>query len=122
MSRVRSASTGDIHELTAAEMSAAFADRSLSPREVAAALLARIERLDGVINAFCFLDPEETLRQARESEARWMQKAPRSPLDGVPVAVKDILLTRGWPTRRGSRTIDRRRPVGRRRPRRRAAP
>ena len=98
-------STGDIHELTAAELSAAFAARALSPDEVAAALLARIERLDGVINAFCVLDPEETLRQARESELRWMQKAPRSPLDGVPVAIKDILLTRGWPTRRGSRTV-----------------
>ena len=96
---------GEIHELTAAEMSAAFSDRSLSPREVAAALLARIERLDGAINAFCFLDPDETLRQAAKSEARWTAGEPLSPLDGVPVAIKDILLTRGWSTRRGSRTI-----------------
>ena len=97
---------GDIHALTAAELSAAFAARSLSPREVAAALLARIEKLDGAINAFCFLDPDETLRQARASERRWMENAPLSPLDGVPVAIKDILLTRGWPTLRGSRTVD----------------
>ena len=97
---------GDIHALTAAELSAAFAARSLSPREVAAALLARIEKLDGAIIAFCFLDPDETLRQARASERRWMENAPLSPLDGVPVAIKDILLTRGWPTLRGSRTVD----------------
>ncbi len=43
---------------------------------------------------------------ARASEARWVKDAPLSPLDGVPVAVKDLLLTRGWPTLRGSRTID----------------
>ena len=98
--------SGDVHELTAAELSAAFAGRSLSPREVAAALLARIERLDGAINAFCLLDPEETLQQAAESEARWTAGAQLSPLDGVPVAVKDILLNRGWPTLRGSRTVD----------------
>ncbi len=98
--------SGDIHDLTAAEMAAAFTKRNLSPREVATALLDRIERLDGAINAFCLLDAEETLRQAGESEARWHAGAPLSLLDGVPVAVKDILLTRGWPTLRGSRTID----------------
>lgn len=101
---------GDIHNLTAAEMSAAFSDRSLSPREVAAGLLARIDRFDPQINAFCLLDPDETLRQAAQSETRWLAGAPRSPLDGVPVAVKDILLTRGWPTLRGSRTTDPRGP------------
>jgi aspartyl-tRNA(Asn)/glutamyl-tRNA(Gln) amidotransferase subunit A len=97
----------DIHRLTAAELSSAFRGRELSPVEAASALLDRIEILDGAINAFCFLDQEETLRQARESEARWMSGAPLSLLDGVPVAVKDILLTRGWPTLRGSRTVDR---------------
>jgi aspartyl-tRNA(Asn)/glutamyl-tRNA(Gln) amidotransferase subunit A len=96
----------DIHELTASELSAAFAGRRLSPREVAAAFLDRIEKLDPAINAFCFLDQEATLRQAAESETRWTAGAPLSPLDGVPVAVKDILLTRGWPTLRGSRTVD----------------
>lgn len=95
-----------IPDLTAAEISASYSDRSLSPREVAAALLARIDRLDPQINAFCCLDRDETLRQAAQSEARWHAGAPLSPLDGVPVAVKDILLTRGWPTRRGSRTVD----------------
>lgn len=99
-------SAGRIHEWTAAELSAAFAGRGLSPREAAIALLDRIEALDGAINAFCLIDRDATLRQAAESEARWMAGAPLSPLDGVPVAIKDILLTRGWPTLRGSRTAD----------------
>lgn len=95
-----------IHDLTAAELSVAYAERRLSPRETATALLDRIARHDGAINAFCLLDPEETLRQAAASEARWRAGVPLSPLDGVPVAVKDLLLTRGWPTLRGSRTVD----------------
>jgi aspartyl-tRNA(Asn)/glutamyl-tRNA(Gln) amidotransferase subunit A len=43
---------------------------------------------------------------AEGSEARWTEGEPLSPLDGVPVAIKDILLTKGWPTRRGSLTVD----------------
>ena len=38
--------------------------------------------------------------------ARWTAGNPLSPLDGVPVAVKDLLLTKGWPTLRGSLTVD----------------
>ena len=94
------------HEQTAAELSLAFATHQVSPVEVAKALLERIAALDGEINAFCLVDPQATLNQAEQSELRWMAGAPRSPLDGVPVAVKDLLLTSGWPTLRGSRTVD----------------
>ena len=58
------------------------------------------------INAFCLIDATHDLGAGPASEARWMKNAPLSPLDGVPVAIKDLLLTRGWPTLRGSRTID----------------
>ena len=51
------------------------------------------------------------MAMAEASEARWMEGDPLSPLDGVPVAVKDLLLTKGWPTRRGSLTVDRKRSV-----------
>jgi aspartyl-tRNA(Asn)/glutamyl-tRNA(Gln) amidotransferase subunit A len=102
---MRQSASGAIHELTAVELSGAFAAHQLSPVEVAAALLDRITRHDADVNAFCVLDPEMTPSQARASEARWRAGAPLSPLDGVPVAVKDILLTRGWATRRGSRTV-----------------
>jgi aspartyl-tRNA(Asn)/glutamyl-tRNA(Gln) amidotransferase subunit A len=98
--------TKEPHELSAAELSTAFAARDLSPVEVTEGCLARIEALDAEINAFCLVDPETSRRQAEESEQRWMEGVPRSPLDGVPVAIKDLLLTSGWPTRRGSLTVD----------------
>ncbi|MGZ4708027.1 MAG: amidase family protein, partial [Acidimicrobiales bacterium] len=39
-------------------------------------------------------------------EARWMRGEPKGLLDGVPVSIKDLLLTKGWPTLRGSKTVD----------------
>jgi len=92
--------------MTAAELSALFSDCDLSPVDVAEACLGRIEALDSEINAFCFVDREAVLRMAQASEGRWTEGEPLSPLDGVPVAIKDILLTKGWPTRRGSLTVD----------------
>jgi aspartyl-tRNA(Asn)/glutamyl-tRNA(Gln) amidotransferase subunit A len=92
--------------MTAAELSAAYASKELSPVEAAEALLGRIEALDAGINAFCLIDAAATLKQAEESHERWMADEALSPLDGVPVAVKDLLLTKGWPTRRGSMTVD----------------
>ena len=92
--------------MTAAELSAAYAAKTLSPVEAAEALLSRIAALDPKINAFCLVDREAAGANARAAEARWQKGAPLSPLDGVPVAVKDILLTKGWPTLRGSRTVD----------------
>ena len=98
--------TKAIHAMTAAELSAAYATNRLSPVEVAETLLSRIEALDPKINAFCLVDRETAGAQARAAEARWRTGAALSPLDGVPMAVKDILLTKGWPTLRGSRTVD----------------
>jgi aspartyl-tRNA(Asn)/glutamyl-tRNA(Gln) amidotransferase subunit A len=92
--------------MTAAELSAAYAAKTLSPVEAAEALLSRIAALDPKINAFCLVDREAAGANARAAEARWQKGAALSPLDGVPVAVKDILLTKGWPTLRGSRTVD----------------
>ena len=46
------------------------------------------------------------MQSARDSEARWQRGAPIGPLDGVPTSIKDLILTRGWPTRRGSMTVD----------------
>ncbi len=96
----------ELHEMTAVELSEAFRERDASPVEAAEAFLTRIEALDSTLNAFCLVDPETTMAQAEASAARWQEGAPLSPLDGVPVAIKDLLLTRGWPTRRGSLTVD----------------
>lgn len=94
------------HELSAEQLSRAYHDGDLSPVEVTQGLLARIEALDSEINAFCLIDAHTTLQQAEASEQRWQEGNPLSPLDGVPVAVKDLLVTKGWATRRGSLTVD----------------
>jgi aspartyl-tRNA(Asn)/glutamyl-tRNA(Gln) amidotransferase subunit A len=94
-----------ITEMTAADLAAAYRSRALSPREAAAAYLDRITAVDPEVNAFCLVCPDEAASQAEAAESRFMAAAPLGPLDGVPVAVKDLLLTRGWPTRRGSRLI-----------------
>lgn len=92
--------------MTASELSALFAVRDLSPVEVTEACLTRIEALDAEVNAFCHMDGDAARASAEAAEKRWLEGEPLSPLDGVPVAVKDLLLTKGWPTLRGSRTVD----------------
>src|SRR5580765_4464003 len=94
------------HEMTAAELSTAFQSKELSPVEVAESLLGRIEALDSEINCFCLIDAPVTMQMAEASEGRWLAGEPLSPIDGVPVAIKDLLITKGWATRRGSLTVD----------------
>ncbi|HTN82370.1 MAG TPA: amidase [Sorangium sp.] len=93
-------------QATAVELLALYRSRSASPVEALRAVLAHVERHGAPLNAFALLDEERALDAARASEARWARGAPVGRLDGVPVSVKDLLLTRGWPTLRGSRTVD----------------
>jgi Asp-tRNA(Asn)/Glu-tRNA(Gln) amidotransferase A subunit family amidase len=85
-----------------AELAAGYRRRALSPVEVIEALFAAIERDGGRINAFALLDRERAVAAARESEKRFASGAPRGPLDGIPVSIKDLTGVAGWPTRRGS--------------------
>ena len=93
-------------ERSAIELTEAYRAGALSPVEVARASLERIERRDPALNAFCLLDADRALADAAASEARWRRGEPAGAVDGVPVGVKDVFLTRGWPTLRGSRAID----------------
>lgn len=95
----------DLAMMSASELAKAYGARRLSPVEVTQAALERIEKSQPVLNAFCLVDPEAALADAKASEARWAKSAPLGPVDGVPTTIKDIILTRGWPTLRGSRTI-----------------
>ncbi len=91
---------------TASELLTLYRSGAASPVEAAQAVLARIEQWNPTLRAFCHLAPDDTLAAARASEARWRLGAPCGPLDGVPVSIKDLILTRGWPTLRGSRGVD----------------
>ena len=90
----------------ATRLLALYRSRQLSPVEVIEHTLRRLETYESAINAFVLYDPETGLAMARTSEARWQKGEPQGLLDGVPVALKDTLLTRGWPRLLGSRTID----------------
>ncbi|GAC67267.1 amidase [Gordonia soli] len=91
--------------LSAGDLVAGYADGSLSPVAVAQEHLAAIADDDPAINSYCLVDEESATAAARESEQRYAAGVPLGPLDGVPVSVKDLLLTRGWPTLRGSELI-----------------
>ncbi len=98
--------SNELCSLSATELVLLYRAKRLSPVEVIRAVLHRVESLNPVLNAFCHLDPDFALESARMSEARWMKGEPRGLLDGVPASIKDLLYTKGWPTLRGSKTID----------------
>ena len=91
---------------TATELLALYRAKAASPVEATQAVLARINQLNPQLKAFILVDDAAALQAARASEARWQRGAPIGLLDGVPTAIKDLILTRGWPTRRGSLTVN----------------
>ncbi len=93
-------------ECSATELLALYRARAASPVEATREVLARIDRLNPQLKAYCLVDAESALRSAAQSEARWQRGAPIGLLDGVPTSIKDLILTAGWPTRRGSRSVD----------------
>jgi len=96
----------DIAFASAAELTGLYSSGKLSPVEVTSALLDRLDALQPELNAFCVVDHEGALEVARASEARWRAGSPLSPFDGVPATIKDLMLMRGFPTRRGSYLIE----------------
>jgi aspartyl-tRNA(Asn)/glutamyl-tRNA(Gln) amidotransferase subunit A len=92
-----------LHERSAAELSSAYSSGELSPLQVARSLLERIEAWEPRINALYRVHREGALEQARASEGRWRAGRPRSPLDGVPLTIKENIATRGDPAPVGTR-------------------
>ncbi len=106
--------TTDLTQCPAHELIGLYRSGQASPVEATQAVLSRIDRLNPQLNAFCLVDADAALSAARASEARWQAHrrsgAPVGEPEGVPTSLKDLILTRGWPTLRGSRTIDPKQP------------
>ncbi len=96
------ASANEICAMDAVSLAALVRQRKLSPLEVVDAALARIERLDSTLHAFCTLTPELARAEARRVESEIVSGRDAGLLGGIPVAHKDLILTRGVRTASGS--------------------
>jgi aspartyl-tRNA(Asn)/glutamyl-tRNA(Gln) amidotransferase subunit A len=93
-------------DMTAAALLDDYRAGRSTPTEAVRGCLERIATLDPVLNAFCLTDPAGALAAAEASDARWARGEPAGKLDGVPVSIKDLFLTKGWPTLCGSKAVD----------------
>lgn len=91
----------DIWKLSASDLSAAFARGEVTPDEALTTYLERIERLDPILNCYTALSGSAA-EQAAESSARYRAGKPLSPIDGLPLAVKDSLKVAGMSAAWGS--------------------
>lgn len=96
----------ELWRLRAVELEHGYRSGTISPVDAVDAILGRIAALNGAVNCYCCVDEAGARAAARESAARWRAGQPLSDLDGIPFSVKDVLETRGLPTRYGSRAID----------------
>src|SRR5438067_2638604 len=100
------ASENDLAYLSAVLLLDLYRRRELSPVEATRLIFDRLDALQSRINAFCVVDRDGALAAARASEGRWLGGEAAGRLDGVPVTIKDLILMRGIPTRRGSRLVE----------------
>jgi amidase len=94
-----------LHDLTALEAAAAVRAKDVSPVELVDHALDRITALDDRVGAFVTVTADAARDQARAAEAAVSSGAPLPPLHGVPIAIKDLEMTRGVPTKFGSRVM-----------------
>ncbi len=87
---------------TLKQLSAQLKNKQVSATELAQSYLARIAASD--LNAFTGVNPELTLAQASEADAR-LAAGSAGELTGLPIAHKDIFVTRGWPSTAGSKML-----------------
>jgi aspartyl-tRNA(Asn)/glutamyl-tRNA(Gln) amidotransferase subunit A len=96
----------EIGYMSAFDMAAAIKAKKLSPVEVMEAILARIERLNPRVNAYCTLLAQSAREEAKDAETAVMKRKKLGPLHGVPVSIKDLIFTKGVRTTFGSRIYE----------------
>jgi aspartyl-tRNA(Asn)/glutamyl-tRNA(Gln) amidotransferase subunit A len=99
-------SDSDLCYMPATDLAAAIRRKQVSPVEVITAVLARIEQLNPELNAFCLVTAETARQAAQAAEQAVMRGEPLGPLHGVPVSIKDLVLTKGVRTMRGSKLYE----------------
>ena len=94
----------DLHDLGVAELAAQLAAGAVSSVEVTQHFFKRIEQ-HSALGAFLAVDLDVSLAQARAADAR-LAAGERTPLLGVPLAHKDVFVTRDFPTTAGSKMLE----------------
>ncbi len=92
--------------LPAVQLAAAIRAKQISPVEVTRAVLDRIAKLNPRLNAFCTVSADAAMQSAREAEAAVMRGDPLGLLHGVPISIKDLLLTQGVRATFGSKLFE----------------
>jgi aspartyl-tRNA(Asn)/glutamyl-tRNA(Gln) amidotransferase subunit A len=100
----------DLIKMSAAELGAKIAGGEVSAEEATRAHLDRIAEVDGRVHAFLHVDTEGAVAAARAVDARRAAGERLGPLAGVPIAVKDIVATKGVPTTAASKILEGWRP------------
>ncbi|MCB9871645.1 MAG: amidase [Planctomycetes bacterium] len=100
----------DLCFTSAVELARMIRERQISPVELMAAVLARIDDVNPKLNAFTKLLPEQAMDGARAAEHAVMKGEPLGPLHGLPLSIKDMVLTKGVTTMMGSRIFEHRVP------------
>ncbi|WP_309386330.1 Asp-tRNA(Asn)/Glu-tRNA(Gln) amidotransferase subunit GatA [Cerasicoccus frondis] len=95
----------ELYEQTAAELSALLEQGKVSAKEIMAAFLSRIDNVEGKVRSFNSFDREDALRQADESDTRRAEGRALSPLDGIPVALKDVIAVKDQPLTASSKIL-----------------
>ncbi|CAN3129609.1 amidase [Mycobacterium sp. smrl_JER01] len=101
-----------LSSLSATEMARGFRDRRFTPSEVTESVLATIAAVDPTINAYVTVDHDAAREAAAAATSRFDTDTAIGLLDGIPVSIKDVVLTSRWPTRRGSAAFAPAEPTG----------
>lgn len=99
-------SSTDLNTRTASDLAGLLARGEASSLETVQACLDQVDAVDSVVKAFLHCDREDALAQARESDRRRSEGKSLGPLDGIPVALKDIVAVRGQPLTCASRMLE----------------
>jgi len=92
----------DLCKLSGLTLGKMIAAKKIKPSEVMQAVLNRIDRANPQVNAFCTVDPDRAMAEAREADKGLARGKAAGPLFGVPVSIKDLIETKGLRTTFGS--------------------
>ena len=96
--------TKSFHKYQITELIEGYKKNFFSPTDVIEDIVKRLKKINTDLNAFVYFDEELVYKQARDSTKRLANSSPRGSLEGIPISIKDLIVTKDMPTTRGSYT------------------